>query len=179
MRGWDAERVAPLFRGAAVVTTADLPALMHDGLSRTVIVFDIDGALAVPEMVPGGVATRLIAAAAAAAGLEGELVVCTDDATQPLLAEIGQRRDLRPASRRAYAAAKMLHLPPFGRLVTVRLKRKTAPNLRGWPGVVHGPRKVADDQWEALIRVPNAELGPLLDKIRQVKKSTPLRVTVQ
>lgn len=185
MVGWDAARIADLLDGSAatatgrppsvrVVTAADLAAARDVGL---VVVFDIDAALAAPELVPDATAVTLLVSAAQAAGKDGTVIALTDDPACATLADLFGPRDQVAVARRALASAKAAGLPPFGRLVTVRCGQEQAPRVTGWPGRVAGPAKVGDD-WEILVRIGSDELLQLARPLARLRRGGKVRVTV-
>jgi len=175
MAGWDAARVTDLLGpGIRTVTLADLAGISDAGL---VVLFDVDAALAAAELIPGTLAQNLIVTAARAAGRGGTVLALTESSGHELLADLFGPRDQLAPARRALAAAKEAGLPPFGRLVSVRVGQDRKPDTSRWPGTVHGPRR-AGTEWEALVRIGSdqlLELGPHLARLRRAGKA---RITV-
>jgi primosomal protein N' len=167
MSGWDAARVADrLGLDVRIVTLAELSEVRDAGL---VVLFDVDAALSIAELIPDTLAGRLVMQAAAAAGHGGTLLALTDDPSAPLLVDLFGNQDVLSVARRTSASAKSAALPPFGRLVSIKVSRQTEPKIVGWPGQVHGPRRV-NGAWELLVRIPAdrlLELRPHLDKLRR------------
>lgn len=168
--GWDPPRLRALFGSGVQVVTASALEQVRD--ASAVVVFDVDVLLAVPGVVPGAAAARLIAAAAAACSDAGRLVVVTSDVSDPLIGDVAVRRDLVRCSARGVTVARRHRLPPFGRLVTVTLTRKTPPNVRTWPGLVSGPTQVAANKFEVVVRIATNQLtslAPLLEPLSKRK----------
>lgn len=176
MRGWDRERVSRVLDDAyKVVTAGELPAVRDAGV---VVFFDIDGLLAAPDLLPGRFAASMVLAAATAAGPGGSVVAMTDNPADPVLVDLFGARDTLRVAKRLYQLAKTAGLPPFGRLVTVRVKRARAPKIAGWPGRIHGPRQVGTD-WEILIRVANDDLDKLSPHLLKLRRGGNCRIKVE
>lgn len=186
MVGWDATRIADLLNGAPrpgeetatakvrVVTVAELHNARGVGL---VVLFDIDAALSVPELIPEAMAASLLVTAAAAAGRDGTVLALTDNPDSATLTDLFGPRDQTAVARRAFAAAKSAHLPPFGRLVTIRTAQLRAPQTKGWPGQVLGPARVGNE-WEMLVRIPADRVLELAGPVARLRRGGKVRVTV-
>lgn len=170
--GWDPKRLSTVFpRGCKVVPAGKLP---YPGSSHLVILFDIDAALFRPELSPQRVAVRQLLDAAALAGKQGELVVGTSFPGTEVFRELQTGKGLLPWSQRGLLEARDNSLPPFGRMITVRMQRKTRPSVVDWPGIVSTPRR-DKDVWEILVRIPAGqllELEPFLLKLRKGGKAS-------
>lgn len=176
MAGWDAERLTQLFSGKArPVTLAELGEVRDAGL---VILFDVDAALRAPGFAPEAFASHLVVTAARAAGATGTVVALTNDPAAPLLVDLFAARDQMAVARRAWATARAAGMPPFGRLVTVRVAHATAPRTTGWPGRVFGPQR-RGEEWEVLVRLDDAELGRLAAALHRLRRGGKVRVTVE
>lgn len=174
--GWDVERVNALFRGKVQAVTAAELADFSKG-PALVVMFDIDPALNAPNFNPEALASHLLVSAARAAGEEGSLMVMTRQPEHPLLIDICGRRDQVSVAKRAWVQAKEALLPPFGRLITIKVGRPKAPNVAGAPGQVHGPRKTADG-WEILIRCSDQELAKAATFVEKTRRGGKVRVTL-
>lgn len=174
--GWDAQRVSDLFGNKVrTVTLAELTELRDVGL---VVIFDIDAALGLPELIPDTLATSVVLTAAQAAGAGGGGVIAlTDDPTQQVLDDLFTRRDQAAVARRALAAARKAGLPPFGRLVRIRVGRKSPPKVDHLPGTVHGPTRVGNE-WEVLVRIDSADLLQLAEPLARLRRPGKTRITV-
>lgn len=176
MRGWDRERLDEVFGGRArVVTLSELSAVRDAGM---VVLFDLDSLIGAPDLIPGRYAAGVIATAAEAAGDGGTVVGMTDNPHDPLLDVLFGPRDMVKVARRFYAHAKTAGLPPFGRLVTVRVQRVRAPKTAGWPGRIHGPRQVGNE-WELLVRVPNEKLAKLAPHLAKLRRGGKCKIRVE
>lgn len=187
MVGWDAARISDLLNGSPhadraddppprvkVVNPAELVDAHHVGL---VVLFDIDAALGMPELIPETKAASLLMAAAQAAGRDGTVMAITDSPASATLVDLFGPRDQTAVARRALAAARSAGLPPFGRLVTIRTAQARAPLTRGWPGHVLGPARSADE-WELLVRIPADRLLDLAGPITRLRRGGKVRITV-
>ena len=178
MRGWDKERLKDLLgKRAKVVSLAELGKVRDAGL---VILFDLDAAAAAAELVPGTLLAGVITQAAEAAGHGGQVIGLADECangTNPVIDALFGPRDMLVVARSFYTAAKQANLPPFGRVVTVRVKRKSKPSVAGWPGQVHGPRQ-SGQEWEILVRIPSADLLELAPVVERLRRAGNARVTV-
>lgn len=176
MTGWDASRVEAALAGhtVKVVTVADLPSVHDAGL---VVLFDVDAALAVPELIADQFANTLIVSAARAAGRDGTLMALTDTPDSAILTDLFGPRDQLAVARRTFASARAANLPPFGRLVRILSGQAAAPRVAGWPGTVHGPRKVGTE-WELLVRIPAEQVLELERPIARLRARGKVRLTV-
>jgi primosomal protein N' len=173
--GWDPQRVVTFFGGKVSAVASD--GLMKtsppaQGKGRLVVVMDADAPtrLSIPE--PESAVARLMVSACRAAGADGSVVAVSDVPDSPVLAGF-VAADARAVARPVWDRAKADRLPPFGRLVTVSVKRTSRPSFAGWPGTVHGPREMASGEWEALICCDDRDLpvvGRRLDALRAVSK---------
>jgi primosomal protein N' len=176
MRGWDKDRVSALFDGSVkVVSVAELTSIREAGV---VVLFDLDGLMAVPDLLPGRFAASMIVAAAEAAGAGGTVVGLSDNPTEGVIADLFGPRDTIKVAKRFYAQAKSAGLPPFGRLVTIRVTRVNAPKIVGWPGRIHGPRKVGNE-WEILVRIGSDDLGKLTPHVMRLTRGGKCKVRVE
>jgi primosomal protein N' len=168
--GWDPRRVSQAVgKPAKVVTTKALLDMKDCGL---VILYDGDGALGIPELIPGRWAGSLVLAAARAAGEGGHVMVVTGQPTAEPFDDLVAHKDIVRAAKRTWVAAKKAGLPPFGRLVNLRVASDKPPRTTGWPGTVYGPKKVGAD-YEVLVRCADedlAELGRCVDRLRKRAK---------
>ena len=176
MRGWDRERVSSVFNDSVkVVTIAELPAVREAGV---VVLFDVDALLAAPDLLPGRFATAMIVAAASAASPGGTVVAMTDMPDDPVLTDLFGAKDTVKVTKRLYALSRNAGLPPFGRLVTIRVTRVNAPRIAGWPGRIHGPKKVGQE-WEILVRVSNDEMDKLAPHLGKLRRGGKCRIRVE
>lgn len=176
MVGWDKSRVAELFGDQVTpVTASELYELRSDG--ALVVLFDLDPALSSPSFTPEALPAHLVVTAARAAGASGTLVVLTRQPGNTLVQDLCVRRDQRSVAHRSWDAAKRELLPPFGRLVTIKVGRQKAPSISGAPGKVNGPRKTSDG-WEILIRCSFDDQEQLARYIEKVRRPGKVRVTV-
>jgi primosomal protein N' len=178
--GWDATRLAaslanlPHADRLKVVTPDALGSLRGVDL---VVLVDADAPRRTANLLPELSQVRLYADASAALAPHGRLLLVTRAPDDPVITAWAGADRLKVA-RACYDAAKAEGLPPFGRLVLVRAARKTAPATAAWPGRVHGPRRVADGEWEVLVRCDDAELATLGGHLDRLRRSAKLRVTV-
>jgi hypothetical protein len=141
------------------------------------VLLDADAPTKSATLQPELAQLRLLTEAAGSLGTEGHLMIATQDAQQPVL-QRWVANDRVGVARVIWRAAKEANLPPFGRLVLVRVARATAPNVASWPGRVYGPRAVQAGEWEILVRCTDAEL-PLLSKpLERLRRSGKVRITV-
>lgn len=176
MLGWDTERVDALFKGKVQAATAAELADFNQG-PALVVMFDVDPALNIPSFHPEALGSHLILSAARAAGKEGSLMVLTRQPNHPLLVDLCARRDQVGVAKRAWLQAKEALLPPFGRLITIKVGRAKAPSTAGAPGQVHGPRKTADG-WEILIRCKEEDLPKAASFVERTRRAGKVRVTL-
>lgn len=178
LTGWDPARLSALLgSGVKVVTPKTLSKLSNVPL---LILFDVDVLLAAPDWVPEKLAARAISLAAAATAEDGELVIATTNPKVNLLRDVVARKDLIGVTKRGLTVAKLHTLPPFGRIVTITLHRKSKPNVVGWPHQVLGPVSVGDGIWQVTVRVPTSQLASLEPYVLPLlKKSTKSRVEVK
>ena len=173
--GWDPERVAKAVgRPAKVVLPHQLRTLRDVGL---VIVYDADPFLTAPGLLPDRWAADVFLAAARAAGPAGTVLVVTCEPGAAPYDDLVTRHDLVRFAKRTWNAAKDAQLPPFGRLVTVKVAGPTPPRTTGWPGTVFGPRPVGKD-FELLVRCSDADLAALAPCLERLRKRHTTRVSV-
>jgi len=173
--GWDVERVSRVVgRPTKVILATELHEVTGAGL---VVLFDADGLLGAPGLIPDRWATTVLLNAARAAGAGGRVVIVTSEIHAAPFDDLVVKHDIVRSAKRTWAAAKEAGLPPFGRLVTLQVASAGAPRVSGWPGTVYGPRPVGKE-FEILVRCSNddlAELGRCIDRLRKRAK---LRVSV-
>lgn len=173
--GWDAERVTDLLgTHVRTVTLAELTDTRDAGL---VILFDLDAATSVRELIPDTLATTVIIAAATAAGAAGTVLALTDHAEHPLIDDLFTRRDQAAVAVRALENARTADLPPFGRVVTVHCGQKKEPDTSSWAGRVLGPRR-SGNEWEILVRIPAADLLDLAEPLTRLRRGGKTRISV-
>ena len=179
-RGLGPERVKALFKertgvDVRVVDFAGLSKVRNAGL---VVVLDVDAALRSSSFIPGSFAAALLMEAARAAGRGGSLVVGTQTVSHPVLVDLLKLRDQCGLARADWAEAKTQGLPPFGRLVEIRLSRKKMPVLKLPAGRVLGPVQVGVDEWEALVLVSEKDLPKLRSPVERLRRAGRVRVSV-
>lgn len=174
--GWDAARLESLFgHRVTAVEPKDLARRRNAG---TVVIFDVDAPARRPGLAPDQAVLSLVAAAALAAGPDGHVVAMTRGGVTPLLHTVFRERDVRAAAKVLWRQARQFGLPPFGRLVTITVGRQSAPAVRGWPGSVHGPRQVRDQEWEVLVRIAPDQLQTLDPVVARLRRGGRTRITV-
>jgi primosomal protein N' len=178
--GWDATRLTAVF--ASYPHAKNLRCIAADELTKVhgcslTVVLDADSPTKTATLQPELAQLRLLQAAAGTLTAKGTLLLCTQDATQPLL-QRWNASDRRGAARVCYRSAKESGLPPFGRLVLVRIARQTAPSCANWPGHVHGPRMVKPGEWEVLVRCTDDQLELLNAPLERLRRSAKIRITV-
>ena len=172
--GWDKQRLSALLKIPAY-TFAELDLLPT--MDRTVILLDVDGIIDAAKFDPTSFFSALTLRAIAAAGSRGEFIVGTSNPHHELISLLSERDQLGFA-KLAWEQAKLAALPPFGRLVTIRVKRPSAPKVLDWPGKVAGPARKGDE-WEYLIRIETKDLPLLAKPVERLRKSGQLRVWVK
>jgi primosomal protein N' len=176
MVGWDAPRLEALFGpGVKALTVAELNEVAPD--DALVVVFDLDSALNAPTFQPEATASHLVLIAARAAGKGGHVVVMTREPDHPLVLDLVVRKDQLAVARRSWEEARRAALPPFGRLVTVRVGHAKEPSVEGWPGRIHGPRRT-NEGWEVLVRLDDADLPKLERSLARLRRGGKVRVVV-
>lgn len=176
MVGWDAPRLEALFGpGVRAVTAAQLTEVTPE--DALVVVFDLDSALNAPTFQPEATASHLVLSAARASGRGGHVVVLTREPDHPLVLDLVVRKDQVAVARRSWEEARAAGLPPFGRLVTVRVGHAKAPSVESWPGRVHGPRKT-NEGWEVLVRIADEDLPHLERALSRLRRAGKVRVIV-
>jgi primosomal protein N' len=178
--GWDAVRLSSVF--SSYPFAERLTCVSPDQLSSITdavltVVLDADAPAKTATLQPALGQLRLLAEASNTLGQTGHLMIVTQDATQPIL-QHWAANDRRAVARDVWNEAKALNLPPFGRLVLVRVARATAPAISSWPGRVHGPRQVSPGEWEVLVRCSDVELPALQAPLDRLRRSAKVRITV-
>lgn len=173
--GWDEARIHQLFGGQ--VRAVSLPALATARDAGLVVVFDLDRAPQAAQLAPDVYAANVLMAAATATRADGRVLVCTDDPSRPALQALAGRRSFRDFAYVLWDQFARQQLPPFGRLVTVKVGRDKRPSVAGWPGRVLGPRRTHDG-WEVLVRIDGRELPRLRPYIDRIRRPGRCRVTV-
>jgi primosomal protein N' len=173
--GWDAARIDRLFGGQVrPVTLKQLASQRDAGL---VVIFDLDPAWRRADLSPDVQAAHVLMTAARAAGPVGHVMVCTSEPEQRTLQALAVHRSPRLFALHLWEQYRLHRLPPFGRLVTILLERKTRPSTSGWPGQVLGPRP-APGGWEILVRIRPDQLKRLEPHISRFQRGGRCRVTV-
>ena len=160
------------------VAVTTIESLKPGAKPRTVVLFNIDSALRAPGLSPDSYALRVLVSAAEAAGIGGTLVVCTSDPDQSLLQEVCRQRNTLVTGKRLWAEAREAGLPPFGHVVTIHSGRELAPSVRGWPGRVHGPKRVGAE-WEIVVIVTPEELDQLRGKLVSLRRRGKVRLRIE
>lgn len=175
LSGWDCARVAKAIgaRGRAVAPS-ELHDLKNAGL---VVLFDADALARVPGLIEERYVAGVLLSAARAAGASGSVVVVSSHGDLSTFDDLVVRKDLVRYARRTWALAKEAKLPPFGRLVTMRVAGSSAPRLTNWPGVVYGPRRV-DGEYEVLVRCEHNELAQVRACVDRLRRRYKVRVSV-
>ncbi len=154
--GTGPERVAAMFRNP--VNAVSMGELRTVKAADLVVIMSLDSAHHIPTLVPHRPPAALLVEAARVAGPNGKVIVCTDDDKHPVVSDVARLRDLSRNARRTWDTARELNLPPYGRLVTIKVKRAGAPNVADFPGQVLGPRQDGSE-WEILIQVLAVEVA--------------------
>lgn len=173
--GWSAERIRATLPEAQALTLGELAGL--EQADRVVVFLNADPIVTAPGFDALSRAGATLLSAAEAAGPRGRLVVVTSTPEHAVFASL-RKLDWLPIAKQVWDLAKSEGLPPFGRLVTVRMNWSKPPRVSAWPGRVRGPRR-RDGEWEVLVQVDDtqfATLRPLLEKIRSRGK---VRISVQ
>lgn len=164
-----------LFPQAAVLSPA--AALMHGPSPDAVVLIDLDTFTRLPDLYPQLTAARLLAASSRIAGSGGRLVVITSTPDDPLPTAFATH-NLRLWSVWLWQTAEVLGLPPFRRMVTVRMRRRSRPPVPTIDGVRWlGPTPRGDGEWEivAIAERVGPELGDFIERTRRRGKA---RVTI-
>lgn len=172
--GWDAARIKATLPGAEPLTLTELQSAPVE--DRVVVFLNVDPLLSLPSLDALPYATSSLARAAEAAGRRGSVVLVTSLPQHPLLDALAAH-DLLPIAREIWDTARREGLPPFGRLITVRLNWKKAPQVAHWPGRVHGPRRRAGE-WEVLVQASDTELRALRPMLEALRRRGKVRITV-
>jgi primosomal protein N' len=172
--GWDASRIKAVLPGAEPMTLTELQSAPP--ADRVVVFLNVDPLLSLPSLDALPYATSSLARAAEAAGRRGSVVLVTALPQHPLLVALAAR-DLLPLARNVWDTARREGLPPFGRLVTVRVNWKRPPQVAHWPGRVHGPRRRAGE-WEVLVQASDAELAVLRPLLESLRRRGKVRIAV-
>lgn len=136
-----------------------------------VVVPEVQSLIAKAELIPYQTASRvLLEAAAATKGGNSSLIAIVRTIKHPLVGLLLKDRDQWGVAVRSYRTAERLKLPPFGKLLTLRFKQKTAPELSGWPGIVHGPNETPAG-WEYLVRFTETDTPLIRRKLQELKKT--------
>jgi primosomal protein N' len=173
--GWDQRRAARAVGSRCRVISADKLVREHD--AGLVVVVDGDQFLGGNEVVAGRRAADLVLDAARAAGAGGELIVVATAGAE-VYADLVSRRDLVGWARRVWGSMKEMGLPPFGRLVRLRIAAAHAPRLTGWPGRVFGPRFLSDSEYEVIVQCSDSDMVVLGACIDRLRKRLKVRVSV-
>ncbi len=169
--GWDEKRLREIFGKDVNIGSAFGS---RTTVATTVVAFDVDAMLYAPGLYPNISAARYLWQAGMLAGGRGELVIGTTHTENQVLRDLAANRGLLPTARGSAAEALAGNLPPYGRLITVTLQRKTKPNVASWPGSVSSPRLVKPGLWEVLVRISKEEfllLEPIMIKARKNSKA--------
>ena len=173
--GWDARRTAKAAGSKVRVVSAEKLSKERD--AGLVVVVDGDQFLGGNEIVVGRRAADLVLDAARAAGAGGELIVVANSGAA-VFADLVGRRDLVGWARRVWGGMKEMGLPPFGRLVRLRVASAHAPRLTGWPGKVFGPRSLSDSEYEVIVQCSDSDMVMLGVCIDRLRKRLKVRVSV-
>lgn len=173
--GWDAARIRSLFSGQVEPVTLEQLADRRD--AGLVVLFSVDAALAAPSLLPHHLAAHVVLTAARAAGTGGLVVAATAQPDHPLLGDLFGNRSLLALARRTWRVARASGLPPFGRTATIQVARASAPSVAGWPGQVSGPRRAGGD-WQILVRLTDADVPALAERIRALQRRGKVRFTL-
>lgn len=165
--GWDKERVHQLYgEEVQVALPHEVSTFKNAGL---VIIPEYTSMLMRSELDPYRHASDVLLAASAAAGPAGKVVAVVRDPSHPVLKILLENKDQLGIARRRYKTAQRLNLPPFGKLATVQVLRKTLPDMTGWPGTLHGPAEIKGG-WEFLVRCQKSDLPALRGKLDELRK---------
>lgn len=173
--GFDKERLGALLPQARPVSLAELSSTRDAGL---VIVFDISPATRAAEWAPGTLASRLIVTAAQAAGPNGTMIICSWDRPDGVVSALGRQHDQTAVARMLWDQARRDRLPPFGHVVTIWTSRTHGPRTDGWPGVVYGPRRMSNGQWETVVTCDSGGLAQLTGHVTKLRRNGKVRVKV-
>jgi hypothetical protein len=174
--GWDTARLSTIFReGVSIGPVKNFAGRTEPA---TVIIYDIDGSLYAPSLLPETAGVHLLVRAGELATGKGEVVVGTTNSRNATLREVAAGKGLLPWSRRCLTSAGVDLLPPKGRMVTVTFFRKTPPDVSLWPGVVSTPLLVKAGTWEVVIRIEPSKLLDLEPFISKARKGSKARVKV-
>jgi len=169
------ERVEAMFRQPVnAVSMGEVRTVTNANL---VVIMSLDSAHHIPSLVPDRPAASLILEAARIAGAQGKVIICTDDDKHQVITDVVRMRDLSRNAKTTWATAKELGLPPYGRLVTIRVGRPTKPNTSKFPGQVLGPRRDGNE-WEILIRIPDDQLHLLEKPVEDIRRGGKVRIAV-
>lgn len=178
--GWDKARVQgelePLVASKIkVVTLAKLESLPSN--ARCIVVIDIDPALKGLSVVGEAPMVSLTGACLAAAGRDGDFIVVTAMSRHQFLVALSNK-NLKDMANYTWNEAKQGLVPPFSRLIELSIKSKSAPNLTGMVGTVHGP-VMRGAEWYALVRCQTSELTAVKVQITRLKQKFKMRWTVK
>jgi primosomal protein N' len=175
--GFSPDRVKSLFTKATVLTIQELfSARPRPG--STVVIFDTDSLESAHDKFPSQTAASVLYAAARLAGVNGTVVLCLNDQPSNTAVDLLLRKDFRRHSKRVWAEAKALGLPPFTKMVECRFKRSTAPKPPKVEGRVLGPRRLEDGEWEIVILLQRSSLESLAPWVDRARKSGKARIVV-
>lgn len=173
--GWDEPRLAELLGGPVrVVSIAELERVRD---AELVVVFDVDGLLRSPDLVPGSLCASTVVRAARAAAAKGTVCAVTSTPDHPLLRALFDLRSGRALAQHTWSLARQHEAPPFGHTVRLWIGRSARPSTTGWPGRVFGPRRVREE-WEVLIHVTPEELTALAPIVTRQRARGKVRVRV-
>ena len=174
--GWDKQRVESFFNDKVRAVTFD--ELVKLNGADLVVLFDVDAPMRRATLSPQRDVANLVLAAAASCGAGGEVLCVTDTSGDSRLLDAFCCGDLREIGRVVWSEAKSMQLPPFGELVEVHISgRKTAPDVRQFPGKVAGPHRVGDGEWEILVRCSKSEMTALASVLDVWRSRYKMRVT--
>lgn len=174
--GWDKNRVEQFFQNKVRAVTFE--ELLKTRGADVVVLFDVDMPLRRATLSPLRDIALLVLAAASSSVVGGQVVCVTDtDGDSPLFSAL-TAADLREVGRTVWAEARAMALPPFGELVEIGVfGRKTVPDVRLFPGQVFGPRKVADGEWEWMVRCEAAQIPLVASAVESWRKRYRVRVS--
>lgn len=173
--GWDEARLHKLFNGQVTpVTLAALQTARNVGL---VIIYDLDAVWRTSDLSPDTRAASLLMTAATAAGQDGTVIALTSETGRDTVVALADKRSLRTLGYTLWQRYQRESLPPFGRLVTVRVARKNPPDVSRWPGRVLGPRRTPDG-FEILVQIAPDQLARLAPHVGRLQRGGRCRITV-
>lgn len=173
--GWDRHRLSAEIPSSTPMTLQEL--MQAPASPRLVVFMNVDPLLGLASLSPLQDAVSVLVRAAQSSGRGGSLLLVSDQPAHPVLQGM-LSRDLLSVFRSVWESAKKASLPPFSRLLTVRSGRDAAPNVKGWPGRVLGPRRRAGE-WEVLVVLSDAELDGLRPRLDTLRRRGKVRLTLQ